>query len=188
MSADLVQIPQFSAPVWLMFHRLDWHVRPGGMLDGLKWHREGNVRVDGSKDLPSVQPLRISVDSAIHPGAPRPERNNPAFANTPLSNTIVVSLAIAVDQKHGFVERDPSKNNSRKGLLDWAGLLMDAIETDTQGVVDCKFSKSCAKPVSFQLREPDPGELSFAAVLDVVLTSDGFHRAERSCRVGPIPV
>ena len=183
MPADLPAIPQFSAPVWLLFKRIDWHIRSGGMLHGVKWSREGGLRVDGAANLPSVQPIRISVDSAIFQGALRPGENSVLKSNSPLFNTIVVSLGIAVDQKYGFVELNPERNNSRKGLLEWAGLLMDAMETDLDDTVDCRLNGSCAKPITFQLREPDPGELSYAAVLDVVLTSDGYHRGQRSCGV-----
>jgi hypothetical protein len=183
MPANLVNIPQFSAPVWLLFRRIDWHVRSGGMLAGMKWNREGNLRVDGAANLPSLQPLRISVDSAIFQGALRPGENSPLRSNSPLFNTVVVQLGLAVDVRHGFVERDPEKNSSRKGLLEWAALLMDAIETDVDGVIDSRLNGSCSKPLSYQLREPDPGELSYAAVLDVVLTSDGYHRGQRSCGV-----
>ena len=186
-ATHIPHIPQFSAPVWVALHRISWHSRAGGMLEGLKWHKEGGVRIDGAKDMPSAQPLRVSVDSAIFAGALLSGQNSPLKSNTPLFNTIVVSIGLATDQRYGFVEMDPGKNNSRKGQLEWAGLLMDAVETDVDGTIDCRLNGSCSKPVIFQLREPDPGELSFAAVLEVVLTSDAFHRGQRSCGILPSP-
>jgi hypothetical protein len=173
--------------VWILFNRIDFHVMPGNKLEKIKWFREGHQRIEGQAQLPSLQPLNIAVDSAIFPGAARVGNNAPPKKNSPLFNTIVVSFGLAVDTKHGFVQRDPNNPKQRPGYLDWAAIIMDAMETDIDGTIDAGLNSSCSKPMTYQLREPDPTELAFSAVLDVILTSDGFYRGERCAKVGPRP-
>lgn len=180
--AKLTDIPQFSAAVWTVCSRLQWHSREGGMLHGLKWLKDPAARVDDARSLPVLQPLRVSYQSEVFAGAPKDEKKGISKSNTPLAHDMVLSLGLAVELKHGFVQMDPERQASRKGLLEWVGLIQDAIETGTDAVVDARLDNTLYKPVGFALRDPDPGsiELSFHAVLDVILYTRPFCRAERA--------
>lgn len=188
--AAITSIPQLSAPVWVAFKRLEFHTQSGGMLDGLKFRKfDGTVRSEGTTSLPSLAALMVSVEQKAAPGGQESARSggDKVRSNNPLSNELVLKLELAVDQKHGLVKMDPESTTTRKGLLDWAALVMDAIETDVYGRPDARLEQSLSEPVSFLFREPDLGTLSMHPIIEVILPMRMIARAERSYTFPVLP-
>ena len=57
----------------------------------------------------------------------------------------------------------------RRGLLDWALYVMDAICTDDEGALDCSLDGSCIKAPSFRMDDggSEINQLSWQTTLDI---------------------
>jgi hypothetical protein len=174
--STILSVPQFVAPLWVIMKRLDLHSRPGGMLAGLHWSREGILRVASVNKLPSLQPYFAEYDGAHGEGATRPGTGR---NNSTVRDTITFKIELSSDVKDGFVRADPERSGSKPGHYEWAGLIMDAIETDETGTTDATLERSVSEPILFALREPEPSELSFSTIIEITLKSQFYVRAQR---------
>lgn len=180
---------QFVGPFWVILKRIDFAVRkasggePAGRLVDLKWHREGTTQNDGTSNLPSLQPTFADVETRIAAGAQK--EADKKTANTPVDNSITFRLRLRTDTKHGFVRRDALDEKQKLGHLEWVALILDAIETNELGQADSRLERTIKEPVAFIVREPDFTTLSMESVIEIVMVSNTYNRAERSCT--PIP-
>lgn len=176
---------QFVSPFFVILKRIDHAVRkaqgdePAGPLFGLKWHREGTSHNDGTSDLPSLQPTFADIETRIAGGAQK--EADKKTANTPLDNSITFRLRLRTDTKHGFMRRDALDPKQKMGHLEWIALILDAIETNELGLTDSRLERTIKEPVAFIVREPDFTTLSMESVIEIVMVSTSYNRAERSC-------
>lgn len=187
MPAQLTDVFLFTAPIWVVFKRLDAASKPGKKLEGLKWKREGQSSNDSTSSLPTLQPVFVEIDSKLGIGQPKDNGNHRTRANLPLFNSFVVRIRLRTDTKHGFVRADPTDPKQALGHLEWAGLVMDAIETGDDDKPDACLEQTLRGPVTFGIREPDMTTLSMESIIEVIFDGRGHQRTERGYTFPPLP-
>jgi len=171
---------QVTAAVWVMNERLVYHTQPNNMLAGLKYDREGTLKVDGKDDLPLLQPWSLNISESLFAGAARKsDTSTISHRNQPVVEELTLVFRVACRRDRGFMRRNPSDPTSQKGILEWLALIRDAIETDPSGVVDSSLNNSTSKPMKFSVQETETTQLAFHTFLEVVLTLHPSHRGER---------
>lgn len=170
---------QLTTPAWVVNERLIYHSQNGRMLDGLKYDKEGRMKVDGYDDMPALQPLSLAHTEEISPGQISGQGSR---ANTPIAPTVVLTFRLYCARRDFFFRRTP-ESGGKKGLLEWVALVCDAIETTTDGLdePDSRLLNTLEKPVSFSTLENDtPSQLAFETFLEVTLPTRHYCRGERS--------
>lgn len=169
----------FTSALWVIFKRLDRATSTEGCLDKMKWTREGTAINDSVSNLPNLQPLFVELDSKPAIGAPKNPQGHATKANLPVMNSYVLRLRLRTELKHGFVRRDPNNVKEHLGHLEWAGLVMDAIETGDDGLADSQLEQTARGPVSFGLRPPEFSSLAIESIIEVIFDGRAHQRIER---------
>lgn len=174
---------QAVAAVWEVDRRIIYHCGAGRMLSGLKYDKEGTMKLDGEDDLPLLQPWTINFTEEYFAGAPHSAINDKKYANQPTIETLTLSFRLAASRRNGWIRRDPTNAAQKKGFLEWISLIRDAIETDVDGVTDSRMGTGIVKPVLFSTGETTTTELSFQCFLEAKFDVWPYHRGERHmCR------
>lgn len=180
--SNLSDCYQFTAAVWTVFKRLDWHCRTGGMLEGMKWSREGGLQNLQTVKLPALQPYSVEQDMEYFAGVNRPVYNsNDREANTPFVSTFQLRLELSTDSKNGFVRRNPDQPTDRKGHMEWAALVMDALEIAEDERIDSRLDGTLLKPIRTTMRDLEIQELTISSVIDIRLETHLQRRGHRGC-------
>ena len=175
---------QFTAATWVIFKRLDWHCREGGLLAGIKWSREGGLQNLQTVKLPSLQPYSIEHDMEHFAGSNYPVYDSQdREANTPFMSSFNLRLELSTDSKHGFIRRNPDQPTERKGHLEWAALVMDALEIDEEGRVDSRLDGTMLKPIHSAMKDIEIQELTISSVIDLRFSTHLQRRAQRSATI-----
>jgi len=159
----------WTAAVWELGERLTHHTKNGELLQGLKWIPTNRARAETMDTLPSLQFRSVSFTQAIFPGARSTETSDMSKLNVVVSDTLVVRLELTSDVDDLWVRRQPGNSQQKKGHMEWMALVRDAIETDTEGVVDCSLGGSLCRPIMFAGMEPEGGSLGMTTVIEVTL-------------------
>jgi hypothetical protein len=174
---------QYTAAVWTLFKRLDFHSQTGGILQGLKWHREGGLQLLQTDKLPALQPYSLEQEGMDYfAGGNFPVYGSPdKEANTPFMATFQLKLELSTDSKNGFIRRNPDNPTERKGHLEWSALVMDAIETAEDDRIDSRLDGTLLKPIRMTMRDMEIQELTISSVIDIRLETHLQRRAQRAC-------
>lgn len=109
----------YSAVFHEVYNRLRYHAAEGRMLDGLKVKKSATYSVDGDKNLPAI--MLVDLNSG-HAGGSASGR---------------LTMFLRTLRKHDYVALEA---DDPKGLIDWAELVHDALETSpSSGTMDPKF-------------------------------------------------
>lgn len=171
----LADIPAQSAAAWVVDSRLSFHSQEGKSLAGLKYSNEGTFKVDGKDDLPRLQCYSVSIGETLSAGAPTTNQYRDR-ANQPVAGVVTLIYRLSVDKRYGFFQR---QSGTGKGVIDWASLIQDAIETREDGTPDARLEGTLIKPVSFAIREDEPNGFAFHVYVEVSLPTMHLCRMAR---------
>lgn len=167
---------------WEIDRRMIYHTQAGRMLAGLKYDREGTLKVDGFDDLPLLQPYTINIAEESIGGGPRTGTNAAATKNQPVAETLTLVFRIAVSRKHLWFRRDPTDTSASKGFMEWIALIRDAMESTPEEtpVPDAGLNIGSIRPIRFSVRETETTQLNYAAFLEVEIYVPHYCRTERT--------
>lgn len=173
---QLERIPCGIRPLWVIDQRLEFHTKAGGILEGLKYDREGVVEVDGTDDLPYVQNLTISDE----------EGYGFATGNRDIQNQRKLFLIVSAERQYGLFRRDPDEEITDSciqgiGVMEWVERVRDAIETrgDVTEVIDPFLEHTVTKPVVSSIREAPTSDKTWSLVIEINLEMGSTDRGTR---------
>jgi hypothetical protein len=148
-------------------------------LAGLKYDKEGTMKVDGEDDLPLLQPWAVSFNEAYYGGMAHSGISDPKHGNQPILEELTLTYRVVCSRRNGWFRRDPLNSSQKKGLIEWLALIRDAIETDKQGIVDSRFNRSASQPILYSISDTETTELSFQCYFEAKMKLWPYHRSER---------
>ena len=174
---------RFVKPYEEIIKRLKFHsrTRGGGMLDGLNYVPEGVVKSDGAEDFPLIQPDSISFNQERVSDLVNRNRALPPF---PLKNRATYTFRLSTNQDYGLISESPRgrEDIKLKGYLPWLALVLDAIETNVEGVVDTKLCGSLERDLIFEVEQDEATQRSYEAIItircDLLLSCAGSRSSE----------
>lgn len=180
--SNLSDCYQFTAAVWTIFKRIEFHCQTGGILQGLKWSREGGLQNLQTDKLPLLQPYSIEQDMDYFAGGNFPVYNSSdKEANTPFVSSFQLKLELSTDSKHGFLRRNPDVPTERKGHMEWSALVMDAIETAEDERIDSRLDGTLLRPIKMMMKDIEIQELTMSSVIDIRIDTHLQRRGQRAC-------
>lgn len=178
-----------TSPFTILCHRIKRAMKQKGPLEGMTFYNEFSSVNERADNLPRVYVVDYSDNEGHGGGAGRGQLPTPPSngMNSVLANSATVGLQLVVDKRSGWLTDDKVTLIKRMGILNIKDLLLDAIETNDNGEVDCSLDGTLSKPVMFATRES--GIFDLGVIMDITVTLDGqrFHRASRSCLVEAEP-
>lgn len=147
-----------SNAVAVLRDRIEYHTKPGRMLEGLKWTQEPVTEIEGLEDLPALR----FISGSFREDYLTATRANP---------TLTVRLVLATPQSAGLPVH-----------LQWLEKVLDALETTTDGNgdIDPGLVASCAKPFTFTVESNAALSLSWASTVNLTLALRIGLRGRRS--------
>lgn len=138
--------------------RMAYHVGEAKILDGVRWVPIPRDESDGRDSLPAVRLNRV-------------EMNESAEERTTAYGRVTVTFEIGV-AKGG-------EGASLSSLVTLAEKVMDAIETNTSGVVDLQVAKSTINSVRFRGEPSRATQIGLYLYIEAELETVPFLRGSR---------
>lgn len=153
----------YSRPLIELAARMAYHTlsgqSPARMLQGMTWFPYPQQRTEGQDDFPYVQMSQVTGGEVYRPGA-RPGLIQPS---------LIVTIEIAN-------KRDA--NNGHPELMAWVEKAMDALETDTTGVVNPNLGGT-RRPFDMQITQSLALDASLTTVLTITIEPRIIERGDR---------
>jgi hypothetical protein len=175
-----------ARPFAVMESRIIAATAAGKKLADVTYDRECHVHHMGADDLPMIQPTEFTFFERVFGG----RSQTPALqGNTQLVSEAKVGFFVIGRREYGFTRAETADG---KGVMEWASILMDVIETNVGGGVavppslvkpdiqDAFLLGTLAKPVTFDIKENFVAELSLIVLVECTLFSVPYWRAGRS--------
>jgi len=166
-----------TAAAWVLNERIIHHSQSGGLLEGLKFDKEGTYDVDGESDLPLLQPLAVSLTEKVGPGF---GASGAQGKNGTISPTWTMTYRLATSRRRLLFRRNPDVISEPKGFMEWACAIIDAMEINQDGALDAGLEGSIESPMLVNIGENTASQLSFQGIMQVVLHTKNHCRGERS--------
>lgn len=140
--SDPIQFRQPVAPIAVMFARLNRDAEIGGPLYGLKV-RPAMIDLQnlGADDLPMICPDDISSMDQIFAGAKAAPTDT---GSVNLQAEASLAFLLAVDRDHGLFQTESARP---LGVVDWATVICDSLETNDSGECDALLDGTCKRPL-----------------------------------------
>lgn len=187
MSTEVKDVAFAIAPLWVIDKRLQYHSTPGSgrLLDGIKYSREGILRIDGRGNLPALQPVTFTDQESWGYGAT-------GNLGVPIKSSMTLMYLVSAKREYGLFQRDLSatltdddKNYLGTGILEWVARVRDAAERTTDGLdtIDALLEGSVSKPVLTAIREAPATDLAWSAVIEFQVDIESICRGARSMKM-----
>jgi hypothetical protein len=167
-----------NAPLAVLSARIRRALSAGNSLHGMKFYESFQVRPEKSDDLPRVYITDYSDKEAHAGGAPQSGPVPNGF-NTVIRQSSTIGLQLVVDSRNGWLTHADVDNVRKMGMLNIKNLLLDELERNDAGEVDCSLDGTLEKPIMFATRES--GVFDLGIVMDITITLDPI-RMDRSMR------
>lgn len=149
----------------------------GQPLHGMKFYEPIESRNEGHDSLPRVYITEYSDREVPASGAPA---DNKPGINMVIRQSATVVLQLVTDRRNGWHTPVSVTRVSRMGLLTVRNILLDEIEKNEDGDIDCSLSGTVEKPVTFSMRLSGVFDLGLVAEIEVTLDGMRFDRSYRS--------
>lgn len=153
----------YSRPLIELASRMVYHTTagqsPARILEGAKWYPYPQQRTEGQDDFPYVQMSSVTGGEVYRAGS------RPGLVQPSLIVTIEVSN-----------KRD--SNNGHPELMAWVEKVLDAMETDTTGVVRPSLDGTM-RPFDMQITQDIALDASLTKVITVTIVPKVVERGNR---------
>jgi hypothetical protein len=180
----VTQYPFYSAALAIIIKRLTHQMQPGGLLAGLKFtSKMMEVEEFGQADIPAIRIAACNIQESHAPGAPSTGNSN---SDTPQTSIHDYRLALYTLMENGMIQLSPNGEVKKRGHLDWLGLVLDAIESETDTLAadalpetDARLEDTVMRPIVFRTEELEPIGMLLGSAIHIECYVRNFCRGHR---------